>query len=115
EQDFDRDRAARDRDTQQKLAGIEADRQRRQADIEQQRTGTLGILEQDRERAQAERRRRFEQDLEASGDALARARKEWEDALAEAAQKRAEVEAQGGPARMQRAEMDLSDLDELLN
>ena len=112
-EDFQREQQSRQRETTQKLAGIEGDRQRRQSEIEQQRTGTLDVLEEDRQRAHAERQRQFDADLKESEDSLAAARKEWEDALAEAANKRAAAET-GGPDRVKQAETDLSDLDELI-
>ena len=113
-EDFQREQQSRQRETNQKLAGIEGDRQRRQSEIEQQRTGTLDVLEEDRQRAHAERQRQFDADLKESEDALAAARKEWEDALAEAANKRAAAET-GGPDRVKQAETDLSGLDELID
>ena len=85
-----------------------------QSEIEQQRTGTLEVLEEDRQRAHAERQRQFDANLKESEDALAAARKEWEDALAEAANKRAAAET-GGPDRVKQAETDLSGLDELID
>lgn len=115
QEDFQRDQQTRQRETNQKLSGIEADRQRRQTEIEQQRTGTLDVLEEDRKRAHADRQRQFDADLKESEDALAAARKEWEDALAEAAKKRAAKEAEGGPEGMKQAEADLSGLDELID
>ena len=113
-EDFQREQQSRQRQTNQQLAGIEGDRQRRQSEIEQQRTGTLDVLEEDRQRAHAERQRQFDSDLKESEDALAAARKEWEDALAEAANKRAAAET-GGPDRVKQAETDLSGLDELID
>jgi TolA-binding protein len=113
-EDFQREQQSRQRETNQQLAGIEGDRQRRQSEIEQQRTGTLDVLEEDRQRAHAERQRQFDADLKESEDALAAARKEWEDALAEAANKRAAAET-GGPVRVKQAETDLSGLDELID
>ncbi|MGD9857775.1 MAG: hypothetical protein AB7U20_22760, partial [Planctomycetaceae bacterium] len=49
-----------------------------------------------------------------TGDALAEARKEWEAALAEAAQKRADVAA-NTPERTRRAQDDLAGMDDLLS
>ena len=47
QEDFQREQQTRQRETNQKLSGIETDRQRRQTEIEQQRTGTLDALEED--------------------------------------------------------------------
>ena len=114
QEDFQRQQQSRQRDTNQQLAGIEADRQRRQSEIEQQRTGTLDVLEEDRQRAHAQRQRQFDADLQGSEAALAAARQEWQDALAEAASKRAAAET-GGPDRVKQAELDLAGLDELID
>jgi TolA-binding protein len=115
DEDFQREQQSRQRDTNQRLQGIETNRQQRQNEIEQQRTGTLGALEQDRQRANADRKRQFDADLKDSEDALAAARREWEEALAEAATKRAEADSRSGPERMKQAEMDLSGLDDLID
>lgn len=115
QEDFQREQQSRQRATNQQLAGIETGRQRRQSEIEGQRTGTLDVLEQDRQRAQADRQRQFDADLKESEDALAAARREWEDALAEAASKRTEAESHTSPDRVKQAEMDLSGLDELID
>jgi len=115
DEDFQREQQSRQRDTAQRLRGIETNRQQRQNEIEQQRTGTLGALEQDRQRANADRKRQFDSDLKDSEDALAAARREWEEALAEAATKRAEADSRSGPERVRQAEMDLSGLDDLID
>lgn len=67
------------------------------------------------QRAHAERQRQFEADIKESEAALSAARKEWEDALAEAASKRTKAESRSGPDRVKKAEMDLSGLDELID
>lgn len=115
DEDFQREQQSRQRDTAQRLSGIETNRQQRQNEIEQQRTGTLGALEQDRQRANADRKRRFDSDLEDSKEALAVARREWEEALSEAATKRAEADSRTGPERVKQVEMDLSGLDDLID
>jgi TP901 family phage tail tape measure protein len=115
DEDFQREQQSRQRDTAQRLSGIETNRQQRQSEIEQQRTGTLGALEQDRQRANADRKRQFDSDLRDSEDALAAARREWEEALAQAATKRAEADSRSGPERVKQAEMDLSGLDDLID
>lgn len=115
QEDFQREQQTRTQQTREQLAGIEQNRQRRQTEIEGQRTGTLDVLEQDRQRAQAEHQRQFDADLASSQDALDAARKEWEDALAEAARKRLAAEAERGRSRFKQAEADLSGLDELID
>lgn len=94
----------RDRARQDQRAQIEADRQGAQAEVS-------GMAEADR----AARQRQNEADLQGSADALALARKEWEDALAEAAQKRKDVEAAGGPDRIKKAKDNLTGMDDLLS
>ena len=67
--------------------------------------------------AMRQRQRQFDADLQGSEAALAAARQEWRDwqnALAEAASKRAAVET-GGPDRVKQAELDLAGLDELID
>jgi hypothetical protein len=114
-EDFQREQQSRQRDTAQRLRGIETNRQQRQNEIEQQRTGTLSGLEQDRQRANADRKRRMDSELRDSEDALAAARREWEEALAEAANKRIESDSRPGPERIKRSELDFSGLGELID
>ena len=115
QEDFQRQQQSRQRDTNQQLAGIEADRQRRQSEIEQQR-------HRDARRARGG-------SPAGACPAPASVRRgppgipkphwrrhgsEWQDALAEAASKRAAAET-GGPDRVKQAELDLAGLDELID
>ena len=111
--DMQREEQNRSRDTAQRLAGIETTRQERQTNIEQQRTGTLAALDEDRERTYAERNQRFGDELRASEEALTAARQEWQAALSEAATKRAESDAWSATLSQQ-PELDLEGLDGLL-
>jgi len=113
--DFERDEQSRQKATQAQLQNIETGRQRRQSDIENQRTGTLENLEQDRQRAQADQKRRLDGDLKQSEDALDAARREWDEALAEAAVKRMDAQAGQGPESIKRAELELDGLDDVID
>jgi len=94
-----------DRETQQKNQGIEQKRQaalqesERQyrddlARIGQDYEGTVSELNKEAAAAHANRRKRYQDELRASQDAVDKAKQEWRDALAEAARKRAEAEAE---------------------
>jgi hypothetical protein len=113
--DFERDEQSRQKATQAQLQNIETGRQRRQSDIENQRTGTIDNLEQDRQRTQADQKRRLGGDLKQSEQALAEARREWEKALAEAAAKRMDAQAGQGPESIKRAELELDGLDDVID
>jgi len=94
-----------DRETQQKNQGIE---QRRQAALQeserqyrddlarigQDYEGTVSELNKEAAAAHAGRRKRYQDELRASQDAVDKAKQEWRDALGEAARKRAEAEAE---------------------
>lgn len=85
DEDFNRASQQRQRETQQKLAATGQSFEDRKQQIEQQRQGTLGNLEQDRSNQHRARQEKYAADLKASQDAVDAARKEWDDARAEAA------------------------------
>jgi hypothetical protein len=89
-----------ERNRQAAVAGREQERRRRRAEIEQERTDVQKGLDEQQAREQAERERKHQQTLREAEEELDAARKEWQDALAEAAQKRAEAEADAGPERL---------------
>jgi hypothetical protein len=107
--------AQQDREiVQRRDAGIlqrERERQQRRQQIEQERAGIEDELNRMQAQERAEREARKRADLKEAEDALARARKEWEEALAEAARKRAAKDAEG-PAR---ARGQLGGLDDVLD
>jgi TP901 family phage tail tape measure protein len=78
-------------------------RKKRLSEVEGQRTGTLAELERQREAEHTSRREQFASDLAKSENALAQARREWQQAIEEAARKRQESEAEDdGPARAEK-------------
>jgi hypothetical protein len=115
EEDFPRDEKQRGRDTQRRLSEIEDNRQRRQNEIQSERSGTLQTLEEDRQRQQSERQRQVSGDLKRSEQSLAQARRQWEEALAEAAAKRMDQQLESGPGRLRAAALELEGLDESLD
>lgn len=99
DEDFAREQQERDRATQQRLHDIEASREAKRQAIEEEEQGTLDVLEEERQRRHVERKRQYDADLKAAEDAAAQARREWQEALDEAARKRAEVRETAAPGR----------------
>jgi hypothetical protein len=87
----ERQRDAEQADT---LSSIQETRDARMGEIESERTGVLGILDEERENAHAQRASRYQADLADSERELSDAEKEWEAALSEAQAKR-EARGQG--------------------
>ena len=88
-------------------------RQRRRREIESDRAGAQDQLDQMQAQEQAEREQRHRAALETSEDKLAEARREWEAALKEAAEKRAAAEVTGeddGPDRLEQFKQQLSEI-----
>jgi len=88
DEDFQRQRRDRQRATQEQLRQIEATRQAKQAAIDQQEQGTLAELEREKNARHAARQEQYQADLKAAEDAVAQARKEWQDALSRAKARR---------------------------
>lgn len=101
DEDFAREQAQRDKATQEQLASIEATRQAKRKAIDEEESGTLAILEEERQKRHVDRKKQYDRDLQATKEAADQARKEWEESLAAAAKKREEAEAAGvtGPGK----------------
>jgi TP901 family phage tail tape measure protein len=86
----------RQRDAEQadNLSSIQETRDARMGEIESEREGVLGILDEERENAHAQRASRYQADLAESERELIDTEKEWEAALSEAQAKR-EARGQG--------------------
>jgi hypothetical protein len=97
DEDFQREQQGRDRATQEQLRDIETTRQAKRAAIDQQEQGTLDELNREKDARHAARQQQNDADMKAAEDAVAQARKEWQDALDEAARKRAEIPEAAGP------------------
>ncbi len=115
-----------DEDFQKKNSETDRNAQRMVGERDLRRQDQRTLIEADRQGAQAEvgrmaeadrlaRQQQNEADMQSSADALQQARKEWEDAIAEAARKRQEVEASGDPARIKKAKTSLEGMDDLLS
>ncbi len=115
-----------DEDFQKKNSETDRNAQRMIGERDRRRQDQRTLIEADRQGAQAEvgrmaeadrlaRQQQNEADMQSSEDALQQARKEWEDAIAEAARKRQEVEASGDPARIKKAKTSLEGMDDLLS
>jgi hypothetical protein len=115
DEDFQKKNAETDRTAQRMIGERDRVRQDQRTQIEADRQGAQVEVGRMAEADRAARQRQNEADLQGSADALAQARKEWEDALAEAAQKRQDVEAAGGPDRIKKAKDNLTDMDDLLS
>ena len=94
---------------------LERDQHRRQrrTEIERDRVGARGELDRMQQSEQDEREARHRAALETSEDKLAEARRVWEAALKEAAEKRKAAEANGdvdGPDRLKKFQQQLKDI-----
>lgn len=103
---------AADDDRNRRIAERDRARQQRLAEIESGRTGAQGALDQQRAAEHAARERSTQAGLDASAEAIANARQEWEAAIAEAAQKRGAVDASGGPVGTGNAGALVADLED---
>ena len=90
-------------------------RKSRLSEIEGQRTGALDELDSAREAEHERRREQFAGDLQTSEGALAQARREWQQAIEEAARKREEAESgDESPERLKKPGDLLQDLQSQL-
>lgn len=110
DEDFQREQRGREQATQQQLRDIETARQSKRAAIDQEEQGTLDELNREKDARHAARQQQNDPDVKAAEDALAQARKQWQDALDEAARKRAEIAETPGPGRV-KGPGDLEGLD----
>jgi hypothetical protein len=108
DEDFNRASQARQQETQQKLAATGQSFEDRKNEIEQERTGALKNLEDERNAKHRARQEQYASDLKASQDAVDAARKEWDDARAEATQARAAMNAPDLPGRAAQKIPDIS-------
>jgi len=100
DEDFAREQRGRDRATQQQLRDIETARQAKRKAIDQEERDTLDALEEERQRRHVQRKRQYDADLKAAEDAVAEARRQWQEALDEAARKRSEIQQTASPERV---------------
>lgn len=110
DEDFQREHRQRDQATQQQLRDIENTRQAKRQAIDQEERGTLQALEEERRRRHVDRKRQYDVDLKTAEDAAQEAKRQWQEALDEAARKRAEIPQTAGPERMKPIG-DLEDFD----
>ncbi|MCL4193202.1 MAG: phage tail tape measure protein [Thermoguttaceae bacterium] len=110
DEDFQREQRGRDQATQQQLRDIETTRQAKRKAIDQEEQGTLDELNREKDARHVARKKQYDAEVQAAEDAVAQARKQWQDALDEAARKRAEVAETTGPERI-KGPGDLEGLD----
>lgn len=110
DEDFQREQRGRERATQQQLRDIETTRQAKREAIDQEEQGTLDQLNQEKDARHIARKKQYDAEVQSAEDAVAEARKQWQDALDEAARKRAEIAETTGPERM-KGPGDLEGLD----
>jgi len=110
DEDYHREQRQREQATRQQLRQIETTRQTRHAEIDQQEQSTLTELERDKNARHRARRRQYDADVQAAEGAVRQARQEWQDALDEAAAKRAAIAEEEGPSPLDRIK-DLEALD----
>lgn len=115
DEQFQQQSAATYRQAQQTIGERDRRRQEQRTQIESGRQGAQAEVGRMAEADRAARQQQNESDLKGSEDALQQARKEWEDALAEAASKRQEAETTGSPGRIKRAKDDLNGMPDLLS
>lgn len=112
--DLARQTRAAERQVQQTILDRGRRHQEQRAQIETERQGAQSEVARMAEEDRLARERQNAADLAATGDALAKARKEWEAALGEAERKRTDVET-AAPERIQRAQLELDGLDDMLS
>lgn len=110
DEEFAREQRQRDAATQQQLRDIETTRQAKRKAIDEEEKGTLDVLEQEKQRRHAERKKRHDAELKEAQDAVEAAKKEWQAALDEAARKRAEFGEAAAPPPL-KGLGDLQDID----
>ena len=93
--------SAEDRVRDQRIIQREQERRQRLSEIEQQKSGALEELERERVSEQDRHSEQFRSDVTRSEDALTQARREWQQAIEQAAEARrqSESEADEGPAK----------------
>jgi len=102
DEDFQREQRQREARTQEQLREIETTRQARQKTIDEAERGTLGELDKEKNARHTSRKKQYDADLKASEDAVKQARKDWQAALDEAAQKRAAIAEETAPGPMKK-------------
>ena len=115
DEDFQKKNSETDRNAQRMIGERDRVRQDQRTLIEADRQGAQAEVGRMAEADRLARQQQNEADMQSSEDALQQARKEWEDAIAEAARKRQEVEASGDPARIKKAKTSLEGMDDLLS
>jgi len=115
DEQFQQQTAATDRQAQQTIGERDRRRQEQRTQIETDRQGAQTEVGKMAEADRSARQQQNEADLKGSESALQQARKEWEDAVAEAARKRQEVDASDGPERIKKAKDNLNGMDDLLS
>jgi membrane protein involved in colicin uptake len=108
DEDFNRASQLRQRETQAKLAATGQSFEERKKEIEEEKTGALKNLDQERVAKHRTRQEQYAADLKASQEAVDAARKEWEDARAEAARKKAAMNAPELPGGARKAIPDIA-------
>lgn len=104
--DHERQQQKNESAKQERLNQIETEREAQQQQIDADESGTLATLEEDRQRAKAQRQQARDADLKATADELDAAKDEWRGALDEAAKKRAAVEAGLGLPKLEQIDTD---------
>lgn len=102
-----------DRRRNEQILERDQHRRRRRNEIERDRIGAQTALDDIQRRDQADREARHQAALKTSEDKLAEARREWEAALREAAEKRKAAEASGeadGPDRLKKFQQQLKEI-----
>jgi len=99
DEDLARRNAQVEREAQRTLAEREQQRKQKREAIEQERIGTLRAIDEMADAENEARKQRYADQLKASEDALAKARTEWQAAIAEAGAQRAEAKEGEGPEK----------------
>lgn len=86
--DFQREQQGRDAATEQQLRDIETTSQARREAIDQQEQGVLDQLDQEKGARHVARKKQYDADLQASEDAVTEARRQWREAMDQAARRR---------------------------
>jgi hypothetical protein len=114
DENFAAQNAASDQQRNQQIGQRDQRKQEQLAQIEQQRQAAQDEIGQMAADSHAARQKQNQDDLQASEEALRKARQEWEAAIADAATQRQQADA-NAPDRLRRAQQDLEGMDDLLS
>ena len=101
DEEFQRHQRQRETNTQGQLAEIETSRQTKREAIDQQEKDALAGVNKEKDARHVARQKQYEAEVKTAEAAVVEARKAWQEALGEAARKRAGVAENAGPGLLE--------------